>query len=183
MPILAILILFIKIIHNLTDLHLSSVKDLNLNLLLTLAPTLLLLFVSWYKFDVFYDLKDEKEESKKELLLKEILEKIHPATRNEDRQLDTSQGVVSTRQEISQELSELTQLGTHTARDTDILQAAGDTAQATRPEADATGDTGDVVATPFATESDITPVTGGEATGETTPLIVNYKPDDYKTMT
>ena len=78
MIILAILILFVIIINDLTDLQLSSVKDLNINLLLTLAPTLLLLFVSWYKFDIFYDLKDEEEKSKKEIL-QEILEKIHPA--------------------------------------------------------------------------------------------------------
>ena len=76
--ILAILILFVIIIHDLTDLHISSVKDLNLNLLLTLAPTLLLLLVSWYKFDIFYDLKDEEEKSKKEIL-QAILEKINPA--------------------------------------------------------------------------------------------------------
>ena len=192
MILLAILILFVIIIHNLTDLHLSSVKDLNLNLLLTLAPTLLLLFVSWYKFDIFYDLKDEEEKSEKEILkeiLKQeklILEKIHPSTeqgagipyRLPDASDTTQNDTTPTRpdREANQK-SELAQLDTaHTARDTDTTQATGDTAQATRPDA-----TRDVVATPFATESDITPATGGEATGsavsgETIPLlIVNYK--------
>ena len=211
--ILAILILFVIIIHELTDLHLSSVKDLNLNLLLTLAPTLLLLFVSWYKFDIFYDLKDEEEESKKELLLKEILEqeklilkKIHPATEpgaaNEDRQpdaiLDVATGNGPNRQGVDKEMSELAQLDTaHTSRDIDTPQATGDTAQATGDTAQATGDTaqatrpevtraatrdtGDVVATPIATE---TTATEDEATGssETTRLIDNNMPD-YKSLT
>ena len=183
MILLGILILFVKIIHDLTDLHLSSVKDLNLNLLLTLAPTLLLLFVSWYKFDIFYDLKDEEEESKKEVLLKEILKqeklilkKIHPATEpgaaNEDRQpdaSDTTQDVATgngpNRQGIDREMSDLTQLdAAHTSRDIDTPQATGDTAQATRPEVTraVTRDTGDVVATPIATE---TTATEDEATG------------------
>ena len=199
---LAILILFVIIIHDLTDLHISSVKDLNLNLLLTLAPTLLLLFVSWYKFDIFYDLKDEEEKSKKEILkeiLKQeklILEKITAGATNEDRQPDTSDTTPDLYIDVPirrtrQGMHEMSELTLDTAeRDTDTLQASssGDTTQATRPEEDATRDTGDVVTTQFATESDITPATGGEATGgavsgETTPLIVNHKPDDYKTMT
>ena len=178
--ILAILILFVIIIHDLTDLHISSVKDLNLNLLLTLAPTLLLLFVSWYKFDLFYDLKDKEEESKKEILKeirKLIREKIHPATEpgaaNEDRQPDASDttqdeesgdGTIQTTRpdHKSYQMNELALDTAHTSRNTNTPQATGDTL---RPEANATRDTGDVVTTPFATESDITPAT------ETTPLI------------
>ena len=182
--IIIILILLVIIIHDLTDLHISSVKDLNLNLLLTLAPTLLL-FVSLYKFDIFHDLKDE-EESKKELLLKAILEKINPATEpgaaNEDRQpdaADTTQdeesedgSIQTTRSRPDCESYQMNDLAHDTGLMSDTPQAPGGTAQEIRPEENATRDT-------FATESDITP-----ATGETTPLlIVNYKPDDYKTLT
>ena len=234
---LGILILFIIIIHDLSDFHISSVKDLNLNLLLTLAPTLLLSFVSFYKHNLFYDFKDEVEESKKELLLKEIvkqeklilekLEKIHPATElevgnedrqldasdttqddeteddNEDRQLDTSDTTQDDETEDDNEDRQLDASDTTQDDETEddnenegtglrliqSQQATGNTTQETRHEAtrDATGDT-DVITAPFATESDITPATGGEATvgavsGEITPLIVNHKPDDYKTIT
>ena len=176
--ILVILILFVIIIHDLTDLHLSSVKDLNLNLLLTLAPTLLLLFVSWYKFDIFYDLKDDEEESKKEILKeilkqeKRILEKIHKAFGN---------GSIQTTRP-DRESYQMNELALDTEYTSDTLQAPGGTAQEIRPEENATRDT-------FATESDITPATedeatGGAVSGETIPLlIVNSKPDDYKTLT
>lgn len=154
---------------------------------------------------MFVDIKDEKEESKKELLLKEILEqeklileKIQPETEpaagNEDGQLDTSHTtqddatgdapIQTPRQGTSREMSEVAQLDTPQA-----------VAQATRPEAtrDATRDTGTVAST---TESGITPATGSEATGseatggvvsggeiisdtrETTPLLIQVYTQD-----
>ena len=70
---LVLLIFFIKIISDLIAFHLNSNLDNPLELLLTLVPTLLLLFGSWYKLDLFY--VEEEDVSKKDLLV-EILQEL-----------------------------------------------------------------------------------------------------------
>ena len=52
-------IYLLSIISELLDLY-SQSSNSNLNLLLILVPSLVLLFGSWYKFDVFFDIEKEK---------------------------------------------------------------------------------------------------------------------------
>ena len=70
---LVALIFFIITVHNLFEMNLSQFTDKSqVEMLFTLVPTLLLLFGSWYRLDLFFD---EEEKSEKELL-KEILRKM-----------------------------------------------------------------------------------------------------------
>ena len=77
--VLIIFIFFVITISELLDLHRQS-SDSNFKLILTLVPSLVLLFGSWYKLDVFFDI--EKEKSKKELL-EEILQEIKESNNQE----------------------------------------------------------------------------------------------------
>ena len=65
--ILIILLWFIYLVYQLSKIHLNKGNDLQV--LLSLVPTLLLLFGSWYKLHLFWDFEKEKTE-------KEILEAI-----------------------------------------------------------------------------------------------------------
>ena len=70
---LVALILFILMVHNLFEMNLSQFTDQSqVEMLFTLVPTLLLLFGSWYKLDMFFD---REEKSEKEIL-QEIFQKI-----------------------------------------------------------------------------------------------------------
>ena len=71
---LLILLTFIKTINDLLDMNLSQFTDRSqVEMLFTLVPTILLLFGSWYKLDLFLDI--EKEKSEKEFLA-QILQKM-----------------------------------------------------------------------------------------------------------
>ena len=72
--VLTILVLFVRVLADLFRLHHDHFTDKNqVETLILLVPTLLLLFGSWWKLDVFFDIKEPK--SKKELL-HEILDEL-----------------------------------------------------------------------------------------------------------
>ena len=80
--ILTLLIVLIKIASDLIALNLNGTQDNPLELLLTLVPSILLLFGSWYKLDLFY--VDEEEKSKKDLLT-EMLQELKIANRGKNK--------------------------------------------------------------------------------------------------
>ena len=71
--ILAMLVQFITILSDLFILQNHfTVRD-QVDTLILLVPTLLLLFGSWYKLDVFFDIKEQRSEKE---ILREILEEM-----------------------------------------------------------------------------------------------------------
>lgn len=107
LAILAGLILLIMVVSDLILLHHWNNQNNQLELLITLVPTLILLFGSWYKLDAFFVDEKEKTSEKKDLLV-EILKNIKKAanlnnvsTSTRDRFADSN---IQT--ELSLELSE-----------------------------------------------------------------------------
>lgn len=77
---LAVLILFVIVLSELIKVHdYSNNNNNNQPEMLTLVPSLALLFGSWYKLDVFFDVEKKKS---KEKLLQEILQKMDTLVRN-----------------------------------------------------------------------------------------------------
>ena len=67
------LMLFIATVYDLLNMNLNKFKEAQIEMLFILVPTLLLLFGSWYRLDLFFDVKEDKSEKE---LLKEMLQEI-----------------------------------------------------------------------------------------------------------
>ena len=85
--VLIILVMFIWVLSDLFRLHQDHFTDKNqVEALILLVPTLLLLFGSWLKLDVFFDIEEPK--SKRELL-HEILEEMKRQSNTEMESMPT----------------------------------------------------------------------------------------------
>ena len=84
--ILIVLMVFVYIIYELQNLHTPQSSNSNLTLLLTIVPSLVLLFGSWYRLDIFFDI--EKEKSQKEIL-QEILQVFKKSAPTPPESLDS----------------------------------------------------------------------------------------------
>ncbi len=109
--VLILLLLGIKIISDLIILHHQTSQDNQLELIITLVPTFLLLLGSWYKLDIFFI--DEKEMSKKDLLAEILKELKKTNSGTEDDQSTGTHEILLLENEATQSREDNQSAGEH----------------------------------------------------------------------